>query len=97
MKVLLKPMDAVATVLALLGFIFLIFTSVAWGVSGVFQYLRSMWGSEDRILLIIVGVAVGWCAFRWKELNGRTNNVIVSNWKIRSQLERKRHLSDSSD
>jgi hypothetical protein len=96
MKVLLKALDAVATVLALLGFTFLIFTSVAWGVSGVFQYLRSMWGSEDRILLIIVGAAVAWCAFRWKELNERPHNAIVSNWKIRSQLKRKRHSSDSN-
>jgi hypothetical protein len=68
-RVLLNAVDAVAKVLALLGFIFLIFTSVAWGVSGVFQYLHSIWDSEDRILLIIVGVAVAWCAFRWKELS----------------------------
>ena len=96
MRVLLKAVDVVAKLLALLGFIFLIVAAVGWGVSGVFQYLRSMWGSEDRILLIIVGAAVAWCAFRWKELNERPHNAIVSNWKIRSQLKRKRRSSDSN-
>ena len=96
MRVLLKAVDAVAKLLALLGFIFLIFTSVAWGVSGVFQYLHSIWDSEDRILLIIVGVAVAWCAFRWKELNQRQQYAIVSNWRLRNQLKRKRRSNVSS-
>ena len=96
MKVLLKSLDAVAKVLALLGFIFLIFTSVAWGVSGVFQFLRSIWSSEDRILLIIVGVAVAWCAFRWKELNKRQQDATVSNWRLRNELKRKRRSNVSS-
>jgi hypothetical protein len=63
-RVLLKAVDVVASLLALLGFVFLVVAAGGWGVSGAFQYLSSMWGSEDRILLIIVGAAVAWCAFR---------------------------------
>jgi uncharacterized membrane protein YuzA (DUF378 family) len=95
-RVLLKAIDVVATLLALLGFIFLIVGAVGWGVSGVFQYLSSMWDSEDRILLIIVGAAVAWRAFRWKELNKRPQNAIVSKWKLRSHRKRKRHSSVSN-
>ena len=50
MRAVLKAVDVVATLLATLGFIFLIVAAIGWGVSGVFQYVSSMWGSEDRIL-----------------------------------------------
>jgi hypothetical protein len=96
MRVLLKAVDVVAILLALLGFVFLVVAAIGWGVSGVFQYLSSMWGSEDRILLIIVGVAVAWCAFRGNELNKRPQDVIVSKWKLRSHRKKKRHSSVSN-
>jgi uncharacterized membrane protein YuzA (DUF378 family) len=95
-RVLLKALDLVATLVATLGFIFLIVAAIGWGVSGVFQYVRSMWTSEDRILLIIVGAAVAWCAFRGNELNQRPHDPIVSKWKLRSHRKRKRHSSVSN-
>lgn len=58
MRVLLKAVDVVARLLALLGFVFLIVAAVGWGVSAVLQYLSSMWDSEGQILLIIVGAGV---------------------------------------
>ena len=96
MRVLLKALDLVATLVATLGFIFLIVAAIGWGVSGLFQYLSSMWGSEDRILLIIVGAAVAWCVFRGNELNRRPQDPIVSKWKLRSHRRKKRHSSVSN-
>ena len=96
MRVLVKAVDLVATLLALLGFVFLVVAAVGWDVSGVYQYLSSMWGSEDRILLIIVGAAVAWCAFRGNELNKRPQEVIVSKWKLRSRRKKKRRSSASN-
>jgi hypothetical protein len=96
MRVLLKAVDTVANLLALLAFIFLIVAVVLSGVSGVFQYLRSMWDAEDRILLIIVGAAVAWRVFRWNELNKPPQNATVSKWKLRSHRKKKRHSSVSN-
>jgi hypothetical protein len=95
-RVLLKALDVVANLLALFGFIFLIVAVVWWGVSGVFQYLRSIWDSEDRILLIIVGAGVAWRVFRWNELNKPPQKAIVSKWKLRSHRKRKHHSSVSN-
>ena len=97
MRVLLKALDLVATLVATLGFTFLIVAAIGWGVSGVFQYLRSMWwDSEDRILLIIVGAAVAWRAFRWNALNEPPQDATVSKWKLRSHRKKKRHSSVSN-
>jgi hypothetical protein len=95
-RVLLKALDVVANLLALLAFIFLIVAVVWWGVSGVFQYLRSIWESEDRILLIIVGAGVAWRVFRWNEWNKRPQDATVSKWKLRSHRKRKHHSSVSN-
>jgi hypothetical protein len=95
-RVLLKAVDTVANLLALLAFIFLIVAVVWWGVSGVFQYLRSMWDAEDRILLIIVGAGVAWRIFRWNEWNTPPQDATVSKWKLRSHRKKKRHPSASS-
>ena len=97
MRVLLKAIDTVANLLALLAFIFLIVAVVLWGVSGVFQYLRSMWwDSEDRILLIIVSAGVVWRVFRWNALNEPAQDVTVSKWKLRSHRKNKRRSSISN-
>jgi fatty acid desaturase len=95
-RVLLKAVDVVAIFLALLGFVLLIVAAVGWGVSSVFQYLSSIWGSEDRILVIIVGAAVAWCAFGGNELNTPPQKAIVSKWKLRSHRKRKHHSSVSN-
>jgi hypothetical protein len=95
-RVLLRAVDVVANLLALFGFIFLIVAVVWWGVSGVFQYLRSIWDSEDRILLIIVAAGVAWRVFRWNQLNKPQQKAIVSKWKLRSHRKRKHHSSVSN-
>jgi hypothetical protein len=96
MRVLLKAIDTVANLLALLAFVFLIVAVVLWGVSGVFQYLRSMWDAEDRILLIIVGAGVVWRVFRWNEVSTPPRDATISKWKLRSHRKNKRRSSVSN-
>jgi glucan phosphoethanolaminetransferase (alkaline phosphatase superfamily) len=96
MRVLLKAVDTVANLLALLAFIFLIVAVVWWGVSGTFQYLRSMWDAEDRILLIMVGAGVVWRVFRWNDWSKPPQDATVSKWKLRNHRKRKRYSSAPS-
>ena len=72
MKLLIKVVDWIAILIALLAITVLVATLIFQGVYGVLEALSSMFGhSSDTILLIIVGAAIAWCAFRWKELNKR--------------------------
>ena len=97
MRVLLKAIDTVANLLALLAFIFLVVAVVLLGVSGLFQYLRSMWwDAEDRILLIIVGAGVVWRVFRWNEVSKPPRDATISKWKLRSHRKNKRRSSVSN-
>jgi hypothetical protein len=71
-KLVIKAVDWIAMLIALLGFVVVVATLIFTGIYGVVEALGSMLGhTSDTILLIIVVAAIIWCAFRWKELNKR--------------------------
>ena len=65
MRRIVRVVDYIALTVACLAFVGLVLVVAIGALSGVWRELRFMWShSDDRILLIIVAAAVGWCAFR---------------------------------
>jgi len=72
MRLLIKAVDWVAILVLVLAITVLLPVLVFQGIVGVLAPWFWMFGHPmDRILLIIVGVPIAWCALRWKELNKR--------------------------
>jgi uncharacterized membrane protein len=72
MRFLVKAVDWIAMLIAILAFVVLIPVLILRGISGVVEALGWMLkNSSDAILLIMVVGAVAWCAIRWRELNKR--------------------------
>jgi hypothetical protein len=71
-KLLIKAMDWIAMLIAILAITVLVPVLVFQGVLGVLGAFGSMfWHSSDAIIFIVVSVSVAWCVFRWKELTKR--------------------------
>ena len=68
----LKAVDWVAMGVALLGFMALVPVVAVGALLGILQQVGFIFGHSSVILWIVFGVAVAWCAFRWKELNKRS-------------------------
>jgi nicotinamide riboside transporter PnuC len=71
-KLLIKAVDWIAILIAVLTITVLLPLLVFQGIVGVFGVLGSMFRHpSDIIILLIVTAGFAWCAFRWKELNKR--------------------------